>query len=293
MTAKLSLRLTRQMEDATPAKTVNWKCFSSLHGKKPDHKFRKRRRKVGGNRNNSWGLKRLRHGQTCRPRIQPGSRDVNCEGVYLSNKLLYRLKRYRFVAKQIFSTRRELNLVIKGHQERGFSRVYDVPQKDWRLRGEKGRLFKANKVAKINEDAAGHIMGCLSTLKTRPGTRRSGTPDLKFTKMTVVYILRTWDAKRRNVASGDQTDRMIKVRTSLPFKGESVKNKVPSIPLKTKVRPTVWRKMDMVIPTSVIARGLEAIVMDVTGKVSNKIQEERNNFDPQVEKSLIMAHVGL
>ena len=77
---------------------------------------------------------------------------------------------------------------------------------------------------------------------------------------------------RTNVASGDQTDRMIKVRASLPSKGESIKNKVPSIPLKTEVCPTVWRKTDMVIPTFVIARGLESIVMDVTGEVSNKIQ---------------------
>ena len=196
------------------------------------------------------------------------------------------------MAKQIFSKRGELNLFIEGHQERSFSRVYDVPQKNRRLRGEKGRLFRANKVAKINEDVAGDIKGCLSTLKTRPRTRRSGSPDLKFTKMTVVYILRTWDAMRTNVASGDQTDRMIKVRASLPSKGESIKNKVPSIPLKTEVRPTVWRKTDMVIPTFVIARGLETIVMDVTGEVSNKIQGERKIFDPQVEKSFIMAHVG-
>ena len=195
------------------------------------------------------------------------------------------------MAKQIFS-KRELNLFIEGHQERSFGRVYDVPQKNRRLRGEKGRLFKANKVAKINEDVAGDIKGCLSTLKTRPRTRRSGTPDLKFTKMTVVYILRTWDAMRTNVASGDQTDRMIKVRASLPSKGESIKNKVPSIPLKTEVCPTVWRKTDMVIPTFVIARGLETIVMDVTGEVSNKIQGERKIFDPQVEKSFIMAHAG-
>ena len=54
---------------------------------------------------------------------------------------------------------------------------------------------------------------------------------------------------RTNVASGDQTDRMIKVRASLQSKGESIKNKVPSIPLKTEVRPTVWRKTNMVIPT--------------------------------------------
>ena len=217
-------------------------------------------------------------------------RDDKCEGVYLSNKLLKGLKRYRFVAKQIFSKRGELDLFIQGHQERSFSGVYDAPQKNRRLRGEKGRLFKANKVAKINEDAAGDI--CLSTLKTRPRKRRSGTPDLKLTKMTVVYILTTWDAMKTDVASGDQTDRMIKVRASLPSKGESIKNKVPSIPLKTEVRPTVWRTMDMVIPTFVIARGLETIVMDVTGEVSSKIQGERKIFDPQVEKSFIMAHAG-
>ena len=96
-----------------------------------------------------------------------------------------------------------------------------------------------------------------------------------------------------NVASGDQTDRTIKLRASLPPKGESIKNKVPSIPLTTEECPTVWRKTDMVIPTFVIAHRLEATVMDVTGKVSNKIQEERKIFDPRVEKSLIMAHAGL
>ena len=117
-------------------------------------------------------------------------------------------------------------------------------------------------------------------------------PDLKFTKMMDVYILRTWDATKTNVASGDQTDKMIKVRASLPSKGESIKNKVPSIPLKTEVCPTVWRKTDMVIPTFVIARGLETIVMDITGEVSNKIQGERKIFDPEVEKSFIMAHAG-
>ena len=97
---------------------------------------------------------------------------------------------------------------------------------------------------------------------------------------------------RTNVASGDQTDRVIKVRASLPSKGESIKNKVPSIPLKTEVRPTVWRKTDMVMPTFVIVRGLETIVMDLPGEVSNKIQGERKIFDPQVENSLIMAHAG-
>lgn len=196
------------------------------------------------------------------------------------------------MVKQIFSKRSEVNLFIERHQERSFSRVYDVPQKNRHLHGEKGRLCKANKVAKINEDAAGDIKGCLSTLKIRPRTRRSGTPDLKFTKMTVVYILGTWDTMRTNVASGDQTNRMIEVRASLPSKGESIKNKVPSISLKTEVRPTVWRKTDMVIPTFVIACGLQAIVIDIMGKVSYKIQGDWKIFDPQVEKSLIMAHAG-
>ena len=126
------------------------------------------------------------------------------------------------------SSLREANLIslfIEGHQERSFSRVYDVPQKNRRLRGEKSRLFKANEVAKINEDVAGDIKGRLSTLETGPRRRRSGTPDLKFTKMTVVYILRTWDAMRTNVARGDQTDRMIKVRASLPSKGRVLKTK--------------------------------------------------------------------
>ena len=49
----------------------------------------------------------------------------------------------------------------------------------------------------------------------------------------------------------------------------------------------------MVISTFVIARGLETIVVDVMGEVSqNKIQGERKIFDPQVEKSLILAHAG-
>ena len=93
-------------------------------------------------------------------------------------------------------------------------------------------------------------------------------------------------------SQGDQTDKMIKVRTSLPSEGESIKNKGPSIPLRTEVRPTVWRKTDMVIPTFVISHSLETIVKDVTGEVSNNIQGEGKFFDPQVEKSLITAHVG-
>ena len=110
--------------------------------------------------------------------------------------------------------------------------------------------------------------------------------------MMDVYILRTWDATKTNVASGDQTDKMIKVRASLPSEGESIKNKGPPIPLRTEVCPTVWRKTDTVIPTFVISHSLETIVKDVTGEVSNNIQEEGKFFDPQVEKSLIMAHVG-
>ena len=72
------------------------------------------------------------------------------------------------MAKHTFSKKSELNLFIEGHQERNFSRVYGVPQKNRHLHREKGRLFKANKVAKINEDVAGDIKGCLSMLKTRP-----------------------------------------------------------------------------------------------------------------------------
>lgn len=71
------------------------------------------------------------------------------------------------MAEQTFSKKSELNLFIKGHQERSFSRVYDASQKNRHLRREKGRLFKAYKVAKINEDVAGNIKGCLSRLKTR------------------------------------------------------------------------------------------------------------------------------
>ena len=50
-------------------------------------------------------------------------------------------------------------------------------------------------------------------------------PDLKFTKMMVVYILRTWDATRMNVASGDQTDKMIKVALAFHLKGRVLKTK--------------------------------------------------------------------
>lgn len=103
-----------------------------------------------------------------------------------------------------------------------------------------------------------------------------------------IYILRTWDVTRRIVASGDQTDKMMKVRASLPSKGEGIKNKVQSIPLKTEVRPTGERRGHG--HTLLIARGLEIIVTDVTGKVSNKIQGQQKIFGPQVEKSsLIMA----
>ena len=73
--------------------------------------------------------------------MQPGGRDDKCEGVYLSNKLLKGLKRYRFVAKQIFSKRGELNLFIEGHQERSFSRVYDVPQKKSAFAWGEGSTF--------------------------------------------------------------------------------------------------------------------------------------------------------
>lgn len=64
---------------------------------------------------------------------------------------------------------------------------------------------------------------CLSTLKTRPRRGRSGMPDLKFTKIMVVYISKTWDAMRKNVANGDQTDRMKRYVLAFHSKGRVFK----------------------------------------------------------------------
>ncbi|CAH3140287.1 unnamed protein product, partial [Porites evermanni] len=48
---------------------------------------------VGGNRNSSWGLKCLRHGQTRRSRIQPGSKDDKRTWSYplLSSHVVWKL----------------------------------------------------------------------------------------------------------------------------------------------------------------------------------------------------------
>ena len=83
-----------------------------------------------------------------------------------------------------------------------------------------------------------------------------------------------------NGASGDQTSRVRNVRASLPPRGEIVKNKLPPIQLKTEVRPAVWRNADMVISTLVVACGLEAIIVDVTREVGEKIKGKWEIFDP-------------
>ena len=59
--------------------------------------------------------------------------------------------------------------------------------------------FKANEVAKIDEDVTHDIKGCLSALKVRPQTRWSITADLKLPKMTVIYILGTGTTMRMNI----------------------------------------------------------------------------------------------
>lgn len=82
-----------------------------------------------------------------------------------------------------------------------------------------------------------------------------------------------------NGTGGDQTSRVINVRASLPPRGEIIKNKLPPIPLKTDVRPAVWRKADMVISTLVVVCGLEAILVDVTREVGKKIQGKGEIFD--------------
>lgn len=50
-------------------------------------------------------------------------------------------------------------------------------------------------------------------------------PDLKFTKIMVVYISKTWDAMRKNVANGDQTDRMKRYVLAFHSKGRVFKTK--------------------------------------------------------------------
>ena len=157
----------------------------------------------------------------------------------------------------------------------------------------KSGLFKTNEVAKIEEDVTCDIKGCLSTLKVRPRTWRGITADLKLPKMAVVYVLGTGYTMRTNITSSNQTDRMIQVRASLPTKGEGIKNEVPATPLKSKVGSTFCRKTNMVIATLIVASGLKITLVNVSGKVSNKIQRKREIFDPQIEESLVVAHARL
>ena len=106
--------------------------------------------------------------------------------------------------------------------------------------------------------------------------------DLKLPKMTVVNILGTRDTMRTNITCSDQTGRMVQVRTSFPFKGESVKNKIPAIPLKTKIGPAVCQKTDMVVTTFIVTSGLITLLVYVTKEVSNEIQGEREILDPKI-----------
>ena len=86
--------------------------------------------------------------------------------------------------------------------------------------GYKSGLFKANEVAKIDEDVTCNIKGCLSMLKVRLRTWRGITADLKLPEMAVVYVLGTGYTMGTNITSSNQTDRMIQVRASLPTKEE-------------------------------------------------------------------------
>ena len=49
----------------------------------------------------------------------------------------------------------------------------------------------------------------------------------------------------------------------------------------------------MVITTFIVTSGLKITLVNVLGKVSNKIQGKREIFDPQIEESLVVAHVRL
>ena len=144
-------------------------------------------------------------------------------------------------------------------------------QKSRRLCGYKSGLFKANELAKIDEDVTCDIKGCLSTLKVRPRTWRGITADLKLPEMAVVNVLGTGYTMRTNITSSNQTDRMIQVRASLPTNGEGIKNKEPATPLKAKVGSTFCRKTNMVITTFIVASGLKITLVNVSGKVSDKI----------------------
>ena len=77
----------------------------------------------------------------------------------------------------MFSKRSKLNLLIEGINKCSLSRIYDIPQKNRRLQGNKGRLFKAHEIAEIDEDVAGGINSLLGTLETRPRARMVEAPD--------------------------------------------------------------------------------------------------------------------
>ena len=102
------------------------------------------------------------------------------------------------------------------------------------MHGNKGRLFKANEIAEIDEDVADGISSLLGTLETRPRTRMVEAPDYD----NHLYI-ESRNTVGANGTSGDQTSRVINVRASLPPRGKIIKNKLPPIPLKTEVRPAV------------------------------------------------------
>ena len=57
------------------------------------------------------------------------------------------------MAKHIFLKRSiaKFDLLIKRHQKHNVSKIYDIPQKNRRLRGNKGRLPKAKEIAETDE----------------------------------------------------------------------------------------------------------------------------------------------
>ena len=165
--------------------------------------------------------------------------------------------------------------------------------KNRRLCGYKGGLLETNEVAEIDEDVTCDIKGCLSTLEVRSRAWRGIAADLKLPEVAVVNVLGTGYPMRTNITSSNQAYGMIQVRASLPARGEGIKNKVPAPPLKPKVGSTFCRKKNMVIATFVVASGLKITLVDVSGKVSNKIQRKREISDPQIEESLVVAHARL
>ena len=106
-------------------------------------------------------------------------------------------------------------------------------------------------------------------------------------------VLGTGYTMRTNITSSNHTDRMIQIRASLPTKGKGIKNKESTTPLKAKVGSTFCRKRNMVITTFIVASVLKITLVNVSGKVSNKIQGKREIFDPQIEESLVVTHARL